>query len=42
MEFSKEQIKAFCTGTLISDIKEYINNNLEKYELFLKNRENTK
>lgn len=42
MDLTHEQIQAFCTGILVSDIKEYINNNLEKYELFLKNRENTK
>ncbi len=42
MELSKEQIKAFCSGILVSDIKEYIKNNFEKYQDFLKNREHIK
>jgi len=42
MDLTHEQIKAFCTDILVSDIKEYIKNNQEKYQEFLKNREDTK
>ncbi len=42
MELTQEQIIIFCSGISISDIKQYISENKEKYEEFLKNREKTK
>ena len=42
MELNNEQIKAFCVGIKVSDIKEYINNNLDKFQEFLMNRGDTK
>ena len=42
MDLTSEQLKLFCCSILVSDIKEYINNHQDKYQEFLKNRENTK
>lgn len=42
MELNNEQIKAFCYGIDILDIKDYINNNRNKYQEFLTSRESTK
>ena len=41
MDLDNEQIKAFCRGIDMLDIKNYINNNWNKYQEFLSNRENT-
>lgn len=39
IDLSKEQIKEFAQSILLTDIQKYINDNLDKYNEFVKNQE---